>query len=90
MTPCADVVGVASAGHLQVLTDPRTTVPQALNSILAVELTDTASWELLIELVRETGHTKMVTSFQEALQTEQRHVTAVQAWLRQAVLDQAT
>ena len=90
MTPCADVAGVAALGHLQVLTDPRTTVAQALNSILALELTDNASWELLIELVQETGHPKMVASFQDALKAEQRHLATVRGWLRQAVLQEAT
>ncbi len=90
MTPCADVVAVASMGHLQVLTDPRTTVSQALNSILAIELTDNASWELLIELVSEAGHPEMAQAFQVALQNEQEHLAMVRGWLRQAVLEEAT
>lgn len=90
MTPCADVVGVASMGHLQVLTDPRTTVSQALDSIVAIELTDNASWELLIELVKESGHDDMAQAFTVALETEQRHLTTVRSWLRQAVLDEGT
>jgi rubrerythrin len=90
MTPCADVIAVASMGHLQVLTDPRTTVSQALNSILAIELTDNASWELLIELVNETGHKEMIQAFTVALETEQQHLQMVRGWLRQAVLEEAT
>ena len=90
MTPCADISGVAASGHLQVLTDPRTTVSQALNSILAVELADNASWELLIELVRETGHKDKAQAFTEALATEQRHLETVRAWFRQSVLEEAT
>lgn len=90
MTPCADVSGVAAMGHLQVLTDPRTTVSQALNSIVAIELTDNASWELLIELVRETGHDEMAQAFTVALETEQRHLDMVRGWLRQSVLEEAT
>jgi rubrerythrin len=90
MTPCADVMGVASMGHLQVLTDPRTSVAQALNSILAVELTDNASWELLIELVNEAGHTEMSQAFTVALETERQHLETVRGWLRQAVLEEAT
>lgn len=89
MTPCADVAGVMAMGHLQVLTDPRTTVSQALNSILAVELADNASWELLIELAREAGHDPITQPFEAALQTEQRHLQTVKGWLRQAVLDEA-
>lgn len=89
-TPCADVSGVAAAGHLQVLTDPRTTVAQALGSILMVELGDNASWELLVELARESGHEDMAKAFTVALQTEQDHLQTVRGWLRQAVMEEAT
>ena len=90
MTPCADVAGVAATGHLQVLTDPRTTVSQALTSILAIELTDNASWELLVELAEQSGHTEMAQAFTVALQTEQQHLETVRGWLRQAILEEAT
>lgn len=90
MTPCADVAGVAATGHLQVITDPRTTVPQALNSILMIELGDNAGWDLLIELAGETGHTEMAQQFTVAQQTEREHLQTVQGWLRQAVLEEAT
>ncbi|RYY54489.1 MAG: ferritin-like domain-containing protein, partial [Comamonadaceae bacterium] len=90
MTPCADVSGVAAAGHLQVLTDPRTTVAQALNSILMIELGDNAGWELLIELATEAGHEMLAEPFRQALATEQEHLETVRGWLRQAVLEEAT
>src|SRR5690606_31980390 len=59
MTPCADTTGVQSIGILQVLSDPRTTVPQCLNAILTAELSDTAGWELLIQLANEMGQDEM-------------------------------
>lgn len=90
MTPCADVAGVAAAGHLQVVCDPRTTVAQALNSVLQVELGDNAGWELLIELAQEGGHSDMAQSFTVAQDTEQQHLGLVRAWLRQAVLEDAS
>jgi ferritin-like protein len=90
MTPCADVAGVQFLGIMQVISDPRTTVAQALNALLSAELTDTASWELLIELAQQTGHKEMVKDFTEALQHEREHVTMVQGWLREAVLQEAT
>src|SRR5262249_55574852 len=37
-TPSADVIGVASSGILQVITDPRTTLPQSLSALLTAEL----------------------------------------------------
>lgn len=90
MTPCADVSGVAAMGHLQVLTDPRTSIAQALNSLLMIEMGDTAGWELLIELASESGHTDMAQAFAVALETENLHMETVRGWLRQAVLDEAT
>jgi rubrerythrin len=90
MTPCADVSGVMALGHLQVLTDPRTTVSQALQSILFIELGDNASWELLVDLARQSGHEQMADLFTAPLATEQHHLQLVQGWMRQAVLQEAT
>lgn len=90
MTPCADVSGVAALGHLQVLTDPRTTVSQALTSIMMIELGDNAGWDLLIELANEAGHKDMAQSFVGALETERQHLETVRGWLRQAVLEEGT
>jgi bacterioferritin (cytochrome b1) len=90
MTPCADVTGVQALGHLQVLTDPRTTVSQALSSILQIELADNAGWELLIELAQAAGREDMVQSFTAAMATEAHHLQLVQGWMRQAVLEEAT
>ena len=90
MTPCADVAGVAAQGHVQVLGDPRTTVAQALNSMLMIELGDNASWQLLAELAGEAGHTTMAERFSSALATEERHLATVQAWMRETMLEHAT
>jgi rubrerythrin len=90
MTPCADVMGVASMGFMQVLTDPRTTVSQALNVMLSAELADNASWELLVELARASGHEDIADSFSVAAQTEMRHLAMVKSWLQEAVLAEAT
>ena len=89
MTPCADVAGVQSLGIMQVISDPRTTLAQALNALLSAELTDNASWELLIELAQQTGHDDMANEFTTALKDEQRHLDMVRGWLREAVLKEA-
>lgn len=90
MTPCADVAGVQGMGLMQVISDPRTTIAQGLNALLTAELSDNASWELLIELARETGNDDMATAFDEALQHEAEHLQMVRGWLRQAVLQEVT
>lgn len=89
MTPCADLAGVQGLGLTQVISDPRTTIAQALNALLTAELTDNASWELLIELAKQSGQEDMATEFGAALQSEQQHLALVQGWLRRAVLDEA-
>jgi ferritin-like protein len=90
MTPCADMVGVQGMGLMQVISDPRTTIAQALNALLTAELTDNASWELLVELAEQTGHKDMATEFSAALQTEAQHLAMVKGWLREAVLQEAS
>jgi bacterioferritin (cytochrome b1) len=90
MTPCADVVGVQGMGLMQVISDPRTTIAQALNALLTAELTDNASWDLLVELAEQTGHEDMATEFSAALETERQHLEMVRSWLREAVLQEAT
>jgi rubrerythrin len=90
MTPCADVAGVIATGWLQALTDPRTTLAQALNTMLAVELADRAGWDLLVELAQATGHKELAQSFTAADATEQQHLERMNALLREAVLNEAT
>jgi len=88
-SPCADVIGVASMGILQVVTDPRTTMPQCLSAMLTAELTDNAGWELLIELAENLGYDEMKLEFETALQHEERHLQNVRNWLSDCVLESA-
>lgn len=80
-TPCADVTGVQGMGLLQAMNDPRTTLAQALSTLLAAERIDTASWELLIELAQGFGQDTLVDEFTQALQHEQQHELRVRTWL---------
>jgi rubrerythrin len=89
MTPCADVVGMQGMGLMQVISDPRTTIAQALNALLTAELSDNASWELLVELAEQTGHEDMATEFSAALESERQHLAMVKGWMREAVLQEA-
>ena len=90
VTPSADVAGVAASGWLQVIADPRTTLAQALNTILSAELTDNAAWELLIELARASDQDELAERFQSAADAEARHLANVHTWLRELVLEEAT
>lgn len=88
-TPGADVSAVASSGVLQVLSDPRTTVPQSLEAILTAELVDHAGWELLIKLAGEMGLDDMMAEFRAALAEEDDHLMQIRQWHEHSVLAQA-
>jgi hypothetical protein len=81
-TPCADVSAAASIGLMQVITDPRTTLAQCLNTILTAELTDNAGWEMLAQLAAQAGQSEMAELFAEALEVEQQHLVAIRGWLQ--------
>ncbi|HUQ26340.1 MAG TPA: ferritin-like domain-containing protein [Burkholderiales bacterium] len=85
-TPAADVTGVEGSGLMQVLTDPKTTVAQALHSMLIAELADNAAWEELIELAGEAGGEDLVPRFEEAQNNELEHLEKVQAWYKAATM----
>jgi len=84
-TPSADVSGVASTGLVQVITDPRTTMPQSLTALLTAELTDNDGWQMLVDMVRLFDQDEMVKRFQLAQQQEAIHLGHVRHWLTAAM-----
>lgn len=88
-TPAADIVGVESAGVLQVLNDPRTSLEQCLHAILVAELADNAGWQLLVQLTEQMGLNEMAIDFGRALAEEDNHLDYIQRWHAQTVLSQA-
>ena len=88
-TPCADLAGVQGMGLLQAMADPRTTLAQALQTLLTAELTDNASWELLIDLCEGFGLDELQGRFSQALRHEEQHLLRVRAWLSATVRQQA-
>ena len=81
VTPAADVIGVASSGLLQVVSDPRTTLPQSLQALLTAELTDNDGWQRLIELARIYGKEDLATRFERAKAAEEVHLAEVRRWV---------
>jgi bacterioferritin (cytochrome b1) len=79
-TPCADLAGVQSMGLLHAITDPRTSLAQALSTLLAGELIDVASWELLGRLARDMGQDALAERFERALQHENEHLETISRW----------
>lgn len=88
-TPCADLVGVKGLGFMQALSEPRTSVAQSVDVILAIEAADNDGWELLIALARESGQDELAQRFETALQEENEHLATVRQWARELVLGAA-
>jgi hypothetical protein len=85
-TPCADLVGVATSGFIQAVTDPRTTLVQCLQVALAAELVDVASWEVLISMAESVEQDAMVERFRKARDRENEHVAKVRGWFETLTL----
>jgi rubrerythrin len=85
ITPSADLAGVESAGLVQVLNDPRTTLAQCLHAIMVAELADRAGWETLVALADEQEKDDLVDAFADALDEEREHLALVQTWYEEAI-----
>lgn len=89
VTPAADIQAVASSGIVQVVSDPHTTLTQALEVVLSAELTDVASWQLLADMAARLGHQDMRDRFLHAVEEEEEHLVKVRRWLSSALMSQA-
>lgn len=79
-TPGADLVGVQAMGLMQSVSDPRTSLVQTLSSLMAAELIDVASWELLSRLAESLGNDALVERFDRALEQENDHLRTISGW----------
>lgn len=84
-TPAADIIGVASSGLLQVATDPRTTLAQSLQAVLAAELVDNDGWQMLCDTARSIGKDELARRFESAQKVEAMHLASARKWLRAEV-----
>lgn len=87
-TPDADASSVAASGLMKVIVDPRTSISQTLEAMLAIELTDNAAWDLLIKLAHDMGLDDMQRQFEHALQQEDIHLAHVREWYETTVRKQ--
>lgn len=81
MSPSADLKGVEGMGLVQVVTDPRTTLTQCLDTLLTAELADNDGWKILIAMAEALGQDELARRFADALAEEDRHLQSVRAWL---------
>jgi rubrerythrin len=89
-TPSADVAGVLSHGVMQVVSDPRTTIPQTLQAMLTAELVDNDGWQMLQDLAAELGHDDLEEQCGKAYEEEQEHLEKVRDWLTSMTMDEAS
>lgn len=87
-TPAADLAGVEGSGLMQVVTDPKTTIAQALHAILIAEMVDNAAWEELIEIADAAGQSELTQQFAKAQEQEAEHWAKVQKWYKGATLNE--
>jgi len=80
-TPCAGVIATVSEAILQLAANPRTTLAEALNALLATEQIDNTSWATLAKLTGDAGEHEMAGRFLRALRDGQEHLAIVKAWL---------
>ena len=88
-TPSADVAGVLSHGALQIMSDPRTTIAQALQAALTAELADNDGWEMLQELSVQLEQTDLAEQCGQAFEQEQEHLENIRSWLSSMTLSEA-
>ena len=88
-TPSADVAGVLSHGVLQIVSDPRTTIPQTLQAMLTAELADNDGWQMLKELSGKLEYSDLEEECKKAFQEEQEHLEKVRQWLSEMTLTEA-
>jgi rubrerythrin len=89
VTPSADIVAVASKGLVQVLTDPRTTLNEALKTMLIAELADNEAWGTLTELASRMGQDELAEQFQVAAQEEEEHLALLRDWVANGIQGEA-
>jgi rubrerythrin len=89
-TPSADVAGVLSHGVMQVVSDPRTTIPQSLQAMLTAELVDNDGWQMLQDLAAELGQDDLEEQCGKAYEEEQEHLEKVREWLTSMTMDEAS
>jgi len=81
MTPAADVEATASLGLQAMVVEPRTSLAQALEAMLIVELADNEMWDALVELANEAGERELAAKFESARSEERIHLGKVRTWV---------
>lgn len=84
VTPSADLHATMTKGVLEVMVDPRTTLPQCLEAALIAELADGEAWDTLVTLAKQNGEAELAQLFEQASIEEDEHLESVRSWLMAA------
>ena len=84
ITPCANLQATASKGITDVVSDPRTSLIDGLETMVVAELADQESWAALVRAAEPLGDASVRSRISKALQTELEHLTKVRMWLEAA------
>lgn len=87
VSPAADASATATSGLCRVVTDPRTTMLQALEALLIAELTDNDGWKTLIDLCDALGLKAISKRFMKAADQEEEHLQNVREWISGGLLE---
>lgn len=87
MTPAANTEAMASEGVVKLLSDPRSSLSQALEGLLIAELADNDGWLGLVHLARAMGHDDFVQRFEQAHRQEEEHLRMIRTWMQQRISD---
>ena len=79
-TPRAAVETQATRGLTEVIRDPRTLLPAAIDTLVVAELADVEAWSNLIDSAREDGHSALVAKLRAAHATDLEHLAQLRRW----------
>lgn len=80
VTPSANRDLLAHRGISELVHDPRTSLLDALEAVLIVELAEHERWSTLIELARASGADDLARMFAAAHTAQAHHVSALRRW----------
>jgi hypothetical protein len=81
LTPTAHRELRVCRGVLEVLADASTSLLEAMEAVVVLELSNHHSWETLVELAELSGYEMMADRFGDALTTKGEHVSCVREWV---------
>ena len=80
LTPRAAIEAQATRGLTEVIRDPRTLLPAAIDTLVVAELADLEAWSNLIDIARDDGHEGLVATFRAAHATDSTHLAQLRRW----------